>query len=346
MSLSEDEDPDDDFGATRWKENLTDRAKRLHSSRRAFRTSDFVRLLYDESMSPAELAKKWKGDNVEKAESESIGKEDEEFFQTSKHHDDYDTSEGRTIPKFNYGDLEQKWTDPENIEALRQRFSTARLGGDNEDEDSEGDESEFGDEDGEEDEEDVGDGAFEDLEDSKPDDKPEVQGNGIEEVDIEAERAKNARRKEELKLRFEEEDREGFMNDKSNARKEKNEATFGEDEWYDAQKAQIQKQLAINRGEFESLDEQARVKVQGHKAGTYARIVLERVPCEFAEGFNPKFPIIIGGLTTTEERFGFVQIRIKRHRWPQEDFEDWRSADILSWMEAIPDHADLQHLRL
>ncbi|KAH0103045.1 DUF663-domain-containing protein, partial [Aureobasidium melanogenum] len=115
--------------------------------------------------------------------------------------------------------------------------------------------------------------------------------------------------------RFEEEDKEGFANDKSNAKRESGEDEFGEDDWYDAQKALIQKQLDINRAEFDALDEQSRVRVEGHKAGTYARIVLENVPCEFVEKFNPRFPVLIGGLAPTEDRFGYVQIRIKRHRW-------------------------------
>nr|GFD52238.1 ribosome biogenesis protein BMS1-like [Tanacetum cinerariifolium] len=66
---------------------------------------------------------------------------------------------------------------------------------------------------------------------------------------------------------------------------------------------------------FDQLDEASRQRVEGHKAGTYARIVLENVPCEFSVNFSPRFPVLIGGLTPTEERFGFVQIRIKRHRW-------------------------------
>ena len=106
------------------------------------------------------------------------------------------------------------------------------------------------------------------------------------------------------------------MNDKADARKEGGkEEEFGEDDWYDAQKAQIQKQLDINRAEFDQLDELSRARVEGHKAGTYARIVLDKVPYEFSKHFNPRYPILIGGLTPTEERFGFVQIRIKRHRW-------------------------------
>ena len=296
---SEEDISDDDDGAARWKENLANRAHKLQS-RRTYRTVDLAKLMYKDSMTPTEVLKKWRGEDEEE---ENIEDDDDEeaFFKKSNREKNDELSEDRAIPILDYDEMESKWSIEDNIEVLRQRFATADLlkektagsGSDSED--------------GSDDENDEGDGAFEDLEtgeEHKPD-------------DLDAEREKNARRKEELKLRFEEEDPEGFNNDKAKEKRDgaAEEEEFGEDDWYDAQKAQIQKQLNINKAEFEILDEGQRVGVEGFKAGQYARIVIENVASEFVTNFNPFMPIIVGGLSATEDRFGFVQVRIKRHRW-------------------------------
>jgi len=296
---SEEDFSDDDDGAARWKENLANRAHKLHS-RRTYRTVDLAKLMYKDSMTPTEVLKKWRG---EEEEEENIEDDDDEetFFKKSNREKNDELSEDRAIPILDYDELESKWSIEDNIEALRRRFATADLlkektaGSGSDSEDGSGDED------------DEGDGAFQDLEtgeEHKPD-------------DLDAEREKNARRKEELKLRFEEEDPEGFNNDKAKEKRDgaAEDEEFGEDDWYDAQKAQIQKQLNINKAEFEILDESQRVGVEGFKAGQYARIVIENVASEFVTSFNPFMPIIVGGLSATEDRFGFVQVRIKRHRW-------------------------------
>ncbi|CAN9356065.1 unnamed protein product [Alternaria alternata] len=306
---SQDSDEDDIEDGARWKANLQENAAKLHGRKRPYRVTDLAKMMYNMDLAPEEVIKKWRGDEEEEDIDEE-GDEDDGFF-SKRTADDAANAEDRYIPKFNYQELEEKWEDEENVEALMGRFATGHMNGKGGDDDEENVDFEGFDED------DEGDGEFEDLETGeKHGGETEETGAEAEANSIEAEREKNARRKEELKLRFEEEDREGFMNDKADARKEGDkEEEFGEDDWYDAQKAMIQKQLDINRAEFDQLDELSRVRVEGHKAGTYARIVLEKVPYEFSAHFNPRFPVLIGGLTPTEERFGFVQIRIKRHRW-------------------------------
>ena len=297
---------DEEDGGLRWKENMAENARRLHTIKIAYRAADLARLMYDETLTPVEVVSKWRGDETAAPEGQT-GDEDDFFRKTDVEKDD-DDDEDRMIPTYNYEELAHKWQDQEMLDSIRHRFTRASLanGPTGEGEDDDGDE--LG---GEEEGSDLGDGEFEDLEAGDKTDKVTPAPN--EAPDIDGERARNAKRKEELKLRFEEEDREGFANTKSDPSPA--DRQFGEDEWYDAQKAALQKQLDINRAEFDVLDPLSRARAEGFKAGTYARIVLDKVPYEFARSFNPRYPVIIGGLAPTEDRFGFVHIRIKRHRW-------------------------------
>jgi ribosome biogenesis protein BMS1 len=291
---------DGDDGGARWKDNISSIAQKMHRKTRSYRTADLAKLMYDESLTPAEILRRWKGEIEKDVDEKPEGSDDEdEFFKKTGKEKHNELIEDRTIPAFDYQKLDEKWSIQDNIENLRRRFATADL---LQEKSSTGYEAD----DAEDDEEDEGDGEFEDLE----------TGETHKADNIDTEREKNARRKEELKLRFEEEDREGFNNDKANARREAGDGQeFGEDEWYDAQKAVIQKQLDINKAEFQSLDDISRVNVEGYRAGQYVKIIIEGVPSEFVTRFNPRMPIIVGGLLPTEDRFGFVQVRIKRHRW-------------------------------
>ncbi|KAN0071157.1 Protein of unknown function (DUF663) domain containing protein [Elaphomyces granulatus] len=307
------EEGDDDDGALRWKENMLASAQALHRKRPKFRVTDLTRMMYDESITPAEVVRKWRGENsaLESNGSEGEHREDgDDFFKKTDGEKD-DQWDYRAIPEFDYEELENKFGNNDMIESLRRRFASTKLSSRNNEEGD--DENSY---DGFSDDED--DGGFEDLETGEVF-KSKIAEEKDNSIVLEAERERNAKKKEELKLRFEEEDREGFANAKDRSRQpgeaEVGQQKFGEDEWYDAQKAQLQKQLDINRAEFGSLDAVSRARAEGYRAGTYARIVLEKVPCEFATKFNPRFPVIIGGLSPTEERVGYVQVRIKRHRW-------------------------------
>ncbi|GAB0132713.1 hypothetical protein EsDP_00001141 [Epichloe bromicola] len=303
-------DSDEEEAAMRWKDDLAGKARKLHGKRRKFHTGDLARYIYDDSMTPEEALKRWRGEE-DGSEEEDIEKsdDDEDFFKKSSQEKE-DSTEDRSIPLFDYEDLAAKWAEQDNLDGLRRKFTSTDLGGDV-DEDG-GDDDDFdGFGDGDNNDDDEGDGVFQDLE---AEDAGQTQAEAAD--DIAAEREKNAKRKEELKQRFEEQDRDGFLNDKANARREGGDIhEYGEDDWYDAQKATIQKQLDINKEEFEKLDERQRAAVEGYRAGKYAKLVLEGVPAEFVSKFNARLPIVVGGLTPTEDRWGFVQVRIKRHRW-------------------------------
>ncbi|TGZ84100.1 DUF663-domain-containing protein [Ascodesmis nigricans] len=330
-------DDEDDEDVPQWKQNLTENARKLWTETRngRGRISDLGRLIYDDNLTPTEVIDKWRGNSNSKSNNESDDESDEEDFFKKVENEDEDEDEesaslkkisDRTLPVYDLAALEKKYLDEEALEALRKRFITANLLAEKEAAEKAEEDGEFtGFEDVEMgDDDDEGDGEFEDLEtgekvggdeDGSESDGDDDAGSDAGDDDdvpdsIEAEREKNARRKEELRLRFEEEDRDGDANGEGSETEK-----FGEDDWYDAQKAAIAKQLAVNNAEFSALDDNQRARVQGHPAGAYLRVVLSSMPCEFVTHFDPRYPIILGGLTPTEERFGFLQVRIKRHRW-------------------------------
>ncbi|ERS96425.1 hypothetical protein HMPREF1624_07335 [Sporothrix schenckii ATCC 58251] len=321
---------DDEDAAIRWKDNMLERARNLHKRKRPFQVKDLARMLYDTSISLSTVAKRWRGEEEDEEEAEDNIEEEDDFFKkTEDANKAEDEAEDRSLPTADNDELKSRWT-PDAIDALRSRFTSVKSkksgGGDDDesgfddeegDEDEDEDESAFGsDAEGGSDSE--GDGDFEDLETGeKHGPRKDKDGTAEAPEDFEEERDKNARRKQELRLRFEEEDREGLNNAKAQARKEAGTTAdeFGEDDWYDAQKSLIQKQLDINKAEYDELDERQRVAVEGFRAGQYGRMVLEGVPAEFVRMFQARMPLIMGGLTATEDRFGFLQVRIKRHRW-------------------------------
>ncbi|XP_018059341.1 PREDICTED: ribosome biogenesis protein BMS1 homolog [Atta colombica] len=85
--------------------------------------------------------------------------------------------------------------------------------------------------------------------------------------------------------------------------------------YYDELKDEVERQAGINKSEFEGLDDDIRVQLEGYRPGMYIRVEIEAVPCELITHLDPTYPIIIGGLLHGEENIGYVQMRIKKHRW-------------------------------
>ena len=74
-------------------------------------------------------------------------------------------------------------------------------------------------------------------------------------------------------------------------------------------------QKKLNVEEFEEDDADTQREYMGVKPGAYCRVKLSGVPCEFVNHFDPRRLVLLGGLTPEEDKFGFMQVRIKKHRW-------------------------------
>ena len=273
-------DSDDDIPSSmRWKENLSEKASTLYSGSRHL---DLNRLIYgDESIE--NVARIWRqhiGISDPEDDEDNIEEDEDAFFKKAP--EESPSIHDGSLPQYPINRL-REWKDAEKIESIRHRFVTSNMLEEGEDEETE----KYGD--------------FEDLEnrdDTEPE-KPIGEGDETEAtLDLEAERAANAKRKEELRLRFEE----------AETNPDNSDSEHGEQTWGDQQKAKIQKQLEINKREFEGLDAESRVKVEGYLPGTYVRMVLHGIPCEFVQRFDPRFPVIVGGLLNDEQRFGYIQV--------------------------------------
>ncbi|KAJ3502899.1 hypothetical protein NLJ89_g8678 [Agrocybe chaxingu] len=212
-------------------------------------------------------------------DDDTMGEDD--FFQVKeKDAEDYEALDAGKEPI----DPEslKKWEDEEMLDSIRHLFITGGDGPQLENEGEEqGDEDNFGNE---------GDAVEDDMDEpSSP--KPKEPMDRA---------AALAAKKEALKRKFDEQ-----YDDPESAKLD----------FYTEKKEEMAAQLALNRAEFEGVDSEARTLVEGFRPGQYVRIEFDSVPAEFIEHFNPSFPIIVGGLLPAEERFGYVQVRIKRHRW-------------------------------
>eukprot|EP01114_Cavostelium_apophysatum_P003355 TRINITY_DN1318_c0_g1_i1.p1 TRINITY_DN1318_c0_g1~~TRINITY_DN1318_c0_g1_i1.p1 ORF type:complete len:1166 (+),score=365.62 TRINITY_DN1318_c0_g1_i1:69-3566(+) len=151
-------------------------------------------------------------------------------------------------------------------------------------------------------------GDFEDLETGQV-----VKGDSKSSADQEAQRRKEA--KEALKAAFDSSyDRTGEVVDDEDVAAT-SQAKDKKPDFLSDLKDETEKQSRLTKEAFSGIDEQDRVQFEGYRVGTYVRIEIDRVPCEFIKYFNPTFPVIIGGLHSHEEALGFVQIRLKKHRW-------------------------------
>lgn len=287
--LSDDEDED----VPRWKQGLASRAAG-EFTKRMERKRNLMDLIYNSELSPQEIAEGRTRPSSADAEGSAAGGLSDGFFKlrgasrAAGGNDDGDQLKEVVDEQA----LEAKWSDEKTLDSIRHLFISGPV---DEEVDADGQAYE---EDG---------GEFEDLEGEAGaggEAGHEVPYVGVKpEVDhAKAREEALERKKTALAAKFDEQysdsDDEG-----------------GKMDFYDQQKADMARQRALNEAEFEGLSNEARAQIEGYRSGSYVRLELDHVPCELVEHFDPRYPLIVGGLLSAEERFGLVTVRIKRHRW-------------------------------
>ncbi|KAH8114582.1 GTP binding protein [Phellopilus nigrolimitatus] len=279
------ESGDDIEDAPRWKTDLSARAAIAYSKHAGRKNRiDWMKLIYLSSMAPEDIVSGKSADTLKAYD----GGSDDELFQIKKAavaDDDEDWDMAKEA--LDEADLAQ-WNDEKLLDSLRCLFITGGKAG--------------GDMEGNGDQYENDEGDFEDLEvsGSKDDADRSRPQPSTTENHTEARVTSLAAKKEALKRKFDE------QYDDPDAQKL---------DFYDEKKDEMARQLDLNRAELEGVDAESRALVEGYRPGSYVRVELENVPCEMIEHFDPMYPIIVGGLLPSEERFGYIQARIKRHRW-------------------------------
>lgn len=137
----------------------------------------------------------------------------------------------------------------------------------------------------------------ENSENDDEDDDDEAEESLVRLDDEEIQKNKRIEKKRRLKERFDAEYDDG-------------DATY-----FDDLKEEMQKQAELNRAEFEDVDDETRVQYEGFRPGMYVRLEISSLPCEFVTNFDPHYPVILGGLGSSEGNVGYLQMRLKKHRW-------------------------------
>ena len=289
FDVSDDDDVSDGAeDVPKWKRNLVGKALEAHAERTDAKPKNLMKLIYSSDLTPAEVVATHAGRG---GLATSEAKQSDDLFEL-KHprRSDGDDDSDETRPVVDLS-LLKGWDDESMLDAIKSLFITGETAADGE----AGEEADDDDE--------AGGGDFEDLEATgEAGDSTANTAAAMDEDDEDARAAALASKKAALKRKFDEQ--------YDDASDDEDGETF-----YDKKKAEIAAQLQLNRDEFAGDDEETRALVEGYRPGSYLRIELANVPCEMVENFDPRFPIIVGGLLAAEERFGFLTVRIKRHRW-------------------------------
>jgi len=294
----EEEDDEEEEGTLKWKSDLASRARDAFYSRQSS-TASLRKLVYG---------------HLQDDDDDDGAEEDDEVGglfkvvrnQQQKKSETYRTADGEDCALFKVDNLHD-WELEEMCNRIKDCFVTGKW---RESEDA----AELLKMDAEDDEEVYGD--FEDLETGeevkgKDGDEPEAGSDEEEEApkvvdyggDAEKEKARRLERMErKIKLK------RSFDTDYDDG-----EGAGGS--FYDDLKKEVDDQANLNRNEFDDMEDSQRVLYEGFRPGMYVRLEIEGAPCELLDNFDPDSPLVVGGLLKGEDQIGYVQTRLKKHRW-------------------------------
>lgn len=283
----DDDDDDEDQDNLRWKSNLSSKAKEAFSERQQ-NNVNLMKLVYG----VADSRKEEKPENDAQDADADIGGIFRVVSEQQRRKIEERELKNQEESVFFSKDSPRDWLAEDNKVLIVNRFVTGKW---KESEDAE----ELLKLDDLDDEEVYGD--FEDLETGekhKAEDKKSSKAPKEMSTDENEEKKKLVEKKRKLKEQFDSE----YDNNETKS-------------YYDELKQEVEKQAQLNKSEFEGLDDDVRVQLEGFRPGMYVRVEIESVPCELITNLDPTYPLIVGGLLHGEENIGFVQTRIKKHRW-------------------------------
>lgn len=289
---SDDDDEKEDEFSSKWKENLATKAENAFLERQNS-TKNIMKLVY--GVFDKKRQQNEEEDNKDVNDHDELGglfkvvSEEQKKLKLEK--DTMNLIESSLFMPWESSIRD--WTEDENKELIRDCFVTGKW---KESEDAEellklDDMSDL-------------DGDFEDLETGEKhlgNNKSNVENNNLKrkhEEDVNADREALAEKKRKLKEKF---DAEYDNVDKST--------------YYDEMKSMAEKQANLNKSVFEEMPDDLRVQIEGFRPGMYVRMEFENVPAEFINNFDATYPIVIGSLNMGEENIGYVNVKIKKHRW-------------------------------
>ncbi|XP_017087677.2 ribosome biogenesis protein BMS1 homolog [Drosophila bipectinata] len=329
VQLANDSDSDDEEARVlasnmSWKTNLAEKARDAFLQRHS-ESKNLMRLVYGVYNQSERSKQEAEEDNNEDSEEELGGLFRVAAKKQSQQQKDKDIRDKDERCFFEYhGDTTRDWLSEDNKELIKNCFVTGKWKASEDaenllkmDDMSDAESEVYGD--------------FEDLETGtqvsgkpKPQDGEQSEEEASKPEDAAAAKRKLTRVEEEnltkaelmakklkLKAKFDAE----YDNSGEGKGEEDTGRITGDHGFYDDLKAEAQRQSELNKSEFAHLDNEFRIQIEGYRPGLYVRLGFKQLPAEFVENFDPSYPVLVGALNMTEENVGYVNCKVKKHRW-------------------------------